>query len=205
MIDDPIESIRKFAYLCFISLVDFREGVDYLLNKHLIPRLIDKIDTEQSVEILKLLLTLVNLLIGGEAGQFQILQTASIQKFNKLLFHYDLEVRVLSANCLTSISFNELGKREEIKQGCVTQLCILMNIDSSEQVIKSVTMGLASLAQRNECKFEMVDEKHIWKVIEIFNQYYNSLKHISIILNCIQLITGLAEYPKGRKISEQCL
>ena len=46
MIDDPIESIRKYAYLCYASLVQFREGVDYLLNKHLIPRLVDKIDTE---------------------------------------------------------------------------------------------------------------------------------------------------------------
>lgn len=94
---------------------------------------------------------------------------------------------------LYCISFNEEGKQQELAEGCVLKLAELLR-DSVLAVRTSTVLALNSLAQLNDGKHMLIDNGYMDLVLEMMQ----TETELEIQLNLVQLISSLAEAPKGR-------
>lgn len=100
--------------------------------------------------------------------------------------------------CLQGLSFLEAGKLKILLEpDCLSSLCRLLS-DPGSQVREASSLALASLAQINQGKNEILP--HFDTVAGLLAD-----KSEKVQLNIIELIGSLAEHPEGRKKALGCL
>lgn len=82
LFDDTVVQIRHNAYSALINLADFTYGVKSVIDKDILPTLVDKLVAEREEEILILVLRLMNILLEGELATGLVLNTHVLQRLN---------------------------------------------------------------------------------------------------------------------------
>ncbi|EGR29633.1 rtdr1-prov protein, putative [Ichthyophthirius multifiliis] len=222
LIDDNVSQIRTNSYNAMLNLAEYRIGAEHILIAEKLPLFVDKLIEEKEESILIQVLQLIKKLLEGEGGTDIILQTEAIQRLTNHLEHRNQKVffcfleiqnnciifylfllkkkiRELSAINLACISFLETGKIKEMELNCVLPLCQKLE-DQQSSVREAASICLASLAQKNQAKFQVI---FFNLIILLF--YKKDDPSLQTKLNIIQLIASISEHPVGRKIAHECL
>ena len=85
LMDDSVVAIRRNSYNCLLEVVEYRQGIDSVIEFGIIQILVDKLILEKDHSILILTLTLLNTLLEGEKGPRVALKTKMIGRLNGLL------------------------------------------------------------------------------------------------------------------------
>ena len=72
LFNDNVVKIRANAYNAMISIAEYTFGIDSVISFNIIPVLVDKLNDEKNEEILILILTLLKILIEGDAAPLVI-------------------------------------------------------------------------------------------------------------------------------------
>jgi hypothetical protein len=72
LFNDNVVKIRANAYNAMISIAEFTYGIDSVISFNIIPVLVDKLVEEKNEDILILILTLLKILIEGDAAPLVI-------------------------------------------------------------------------------------------------------------------------------------
>jgi hypothetical protein len=126
LFDDVVVQIRHNAYSALINLADFTYGVKSVIDKDILPTLVDKLVAEREEEILILVLRLLNILLEGELATGLVLNTHILQRLNDHLKSGNWNIRQLASESLGSISFDEVGKLATLEAGSVEGLCVML-------------------------------------------------------------------------------
>jgi HEAT repeat protein len=110
LFNDHIVKIRANAYNAMISIAEYTFGIDSVISFNIIPVLVDKLNDEKNQEILILILTLLKILIEGDAAPLVIQGSDVLPRLNHHLQSDHFKIRELAALNLGSISYNSLGK-----------------------------------------------------------------------------------------------
>ncbi|CAD8075607.1 unnamed protein product [Paramecium primaurelia] len=199
LLNDQIVNIRKNGYSSLLNMTEFQQGVDHVYSQGILVPLVNKLVEESVEDLLILDLQLLEKILYCGDAQVEILKTQAIKRLTQLLKRTNFKLRSLACKNLACISYDSSGKLDVINQGCVLELCSRL-LDDHNEVITNATMALASLAQHNECKFQMMDNNKLDIVIKLLDHNDHQIK-----LNSVQLVTSLAEHPKGRKECYKCL
>ena len=151
LFNDKVVKIRANAYNAMISIAEFTFGIDSVISFNIIPVLVDKLNDEKNEDILILILTLLKILIEGDAAPLVIQGSDVLPRLNNHLKSGHFRIRELSALNLGSISYNSLGKEQTIDALSIPPLCGMLT-DSVSDVRTASTRALASLAQQKEGK-----------------------------------------------------
>lgn len=86
LIHDPLSIIKLEAYEALISLAEFTEGINCILDKpQILTQLVDKLLEEKTPEILLRTVGLLRVLMQGEEGTPKALKTEAVSRLMGLL------------------------------------------------------------------------------------------------------------------------
>lgn len=108
--------------------------------------MVDKLNEEKDESILILILTLLKMLIEGEAAPLVIQGSDVLPRLNAHLKSTNQKIRELAALNIGSISYNSLGKEQTIEAKSIPPLTEMLT-DVVSEVRTASTRALASLAQ----------------------------------------------------------
>jgi hypothetical protein len=199
LFDDSVTQIRNNAYYCLVNLAEFTYGIKAVIDKDILPTLVDKLVDEQEESILILILTLLNIALEGELATGLVLNTHILVRLNEHLASTNHEIRRLAAESLGSISYDEIGKMATLEAGSIEPLCNMLT-DTIPQVRTSAIRTLTSLSQIKEGKVQIYDLDKLNTIIMLLYDVSDQTK-----LNTIQLISMVAEYPPAREKFKQSL
>lgn len=151
LFDDSVVQIRSNAYKAMINVAEFTFGIDSIINKNIIPVLIDKLVQEKQERILVLILQLLKILNEGELAPMVVQSGDSLNRLNNHLTSTNYEIRELAAMNLGSISYNSMGKEQCIEAKSIPPLCEMLT-DKVSEVRTAATRALNSLAQYKDGK-----------------------------------------------------
>jgi hypothetical protein len=72
LFNDNVVAIRANAYNAMINIAEFTQGIDSIIQCNISPILVDKLNEEKDENILILILSLLKILIEGEAAPLVI-------------------------------------------------------------------------------------------------------------------------------------
>ena len=199
LFNDSVVKIRANAYNAMISIQDFTFGIDSVISFNIIPVLVDKLNDEKNPEILILILTLLKILIEGDAAPLVIQGSDVLPRLNHHLLSEHFKIRELAALNLGSISYNSLGKEQTIDANSIPPLCDMLT-DNVSDVRTASTRALASLAQQKEGKVQIYDLDKLNEIIALLNDRSDQTR-----LNTVQLICAVGEYPPAKQKFKECL
>ena len=75
LFDDNVTQIRYNAYNCLINLAEFTYGIKAVIDKDILPTLVNKLVEEDEESILILILRLLNITLEGELATGLVLNT----------------------------------------------------------------------------------------------------------------------------------
>ena len=199
LFDDSVTQIRDNAYSCLINLAEFTYGIKSVIDKDILPVLVDKLVAESEENILILILRLLNICLEGELATGLCLNTHILQRLNGHLKSTNHEIRRLAAESLGSISYDEVGKLATLEAESITPLCEMLT-DPIPTVRVSAVRTLCSLAQLKDGKVQIYDLDKLNTIIMLLYDIEEQTR-----LNTIQLISMVAEYPPAREKFKQAL
>jgi len=126
LFDDNVTQIRYNAYNCLINLAEFTYGIKAVIDKDILPTLVNKLVEEDEESILILILRLLNITLEGELATGLVLNTHVLQRLNDHLGSVNAHIRYLAAESLGSISFDEIGKMATLEAESITPLCKML-------------------------------------------------------------------------------
>lgn len=156
LFNDDVTQIRCNAYTCLINLAEFTYGVKAVIDKDILPTLVDKLIDEKEESILVLILRLLNITLEGELATGLVLNTHILQRLNDHLGSSNEFIRQLAADSLGSVSYDEIGKMATLEAGSIDGLCNMLG-DEIAAVRTSSVRTLTSLAQIKEGKVQIYD------------------------------------------------
>ena len=166
LFNDSVVKIRANAYNAMISIAEFTFGIDSVISFNIIPVLVDKLNDEKNEDILILILTLLKILIEGDAAPLVIQGSDVLPRLNSHLKSAHFKIRELAALNLGSISYNSLGKEQTIDAQSIPPLCEMLT-DKVSDVRTASTRSLASLAQQKEGKVQIYDLDKLNEIIKL--------------------------------------
>lgn len=193
IISDPVDQIRRNAYNAMLNLTFIPEGSLLQIDMNMQKILVDKLVDEEVEDILCQIHELIKRQLYEAGGTEKALETQAISRICDFLTSQNVQLRNYAITNLYCISFNEDGKNKELKEGCVQKLAELLR-DGELQIRTSTVLALNSQAQLNDGKHQLIDNGYM----EIVQQLMRDETELEIQLNLVQLITSLAEAPKGR-------
>jgi hypothetical protein len=122
LFDDKVTQIRNNAYSALINLAEFTAGVKAIIDKDILPILVEKTVADKEETIVILVLTLLNILLEGELATGLVLNTPVIKHLNHHLKSLNHAIRRLAAESLGSISYDEVGKLAVLEADSVEPL-----------------------------------------------------------------------------------
>lgn len=199
LFDDAVPQIRNNAYSALLNLSEFTFGIKAIIDKDILPILVEKLVAEKEESIVILVLRLLNILLEGELATGLVLNTPVIRHLNHHLKSLNHEIRRLSAESLGSISYDEVGKLAVLEADSVEPLSAMLT-DQIDFVRTASVRALTSLAQIKEGKVQIYDLDKLNTIIMLLYDIEEQTR-----LNTIQLISMVAEYPPAREKFKQAL
>ena len=199
LFDDSVPQIRNNAYSALLNLSEFTFGIKAIIDKDILPILVEKLVAEKEEPIVCLVLRLLNILLEGELATGLVLNTPVIRHLNHHLKSLNHEIRRLSAESLGSISYDEVGKLAVLEAESVEPLSLMLT-DQINPVRTASVRALTSLAQIKEGKVQIYDLDKLNTIIMLLYDVEEQTR-----LNTIQLISMVAEYPPAREKFKQAL
>ena len=126
LFDDNITKIRNNAYNCLINLAEFTYGIKAIIDKDILPTLVQKLVDEEEESILILIIRLLNIALEGELATGLVLNTHVLERLNDHLASSNADIRRLAAESLGSISYDEIGKMATLEAESITPLCKML-------------------------------------------------------------------------------
>jgi hypothetical protein len=166
LFNDGIVEIRANAYNAMINIAEFTYGIDSIIQCNIVLFLVDKLNEEKDENILILILSLLKILIEGEAAPLVIQGSDVLPRLNAHLKSENFKIRELSALNIGSISYNSLGKEHTIEAGSIPPLTQMLT-DTVSEVRTASTRALSSLAQQKEGKVQIYDLDKLNEVIKL--------------------------------------
>lgn len=182
-----------------INIAEFTQGIDSIIQCNIIPILVDKLNEEKDENILILILSLLKILIEGEAAPLVIQGSDVLPRLNNHLKSTNATIRELSAMNIGSISYNSLGKEQTIDAGSIQPLCEMLT-DNVSEVRTASTRALSSLAQQKEGKVQIYDLDKLNEIIKLLYDQNDQTR-----LNTVQVICSVGEYPPAKEKFKECL
>jgi hypothetical protein len=145
LFDDIVPQIRDNAYSALLNLSEFTFGIKAIIDKDILPILVEKLVAEKEESIVILVLRLLNVLLEGELATGLVLNTPVIRHLNHHLKSLNHEIRRLSAESLGSISYDEVGKLAVLEADSVEPLSVMLT-DQINSVRTASVRALTSLA-----------------------------------------------------------
>lgn len=107
-------------------MAEFTYGIKAVIDKDILPTLVDKLDQEEEESILILILRLLNITLEGELATGLVLNTHVLEHLNELLTSPNASIRRLAADSLGSISYDEIGKMATLEAESIRPLCRML-------------------------------------------------------------------------------
>ena len=152
-----------------LNLTLYQEGQDHFLISENIAPLVDKLVDEKDDEILIFVLNLIQQVLNADGATENILNCGEvIERLTALISHSNDTIRELSVTNLSQISFLDIGKIQQIEKKCVLELCKRLD-DPKSNVREAATIALASLAQRNLAKEQILQYSYFQRIMELLH------------------------------------
>jgi hypothetical protein len=199
--DDPSESVKLNVYQGLIYYAQSRYGIDYLLNNKILQIIINRLTEEKHLEVVKFILVLINEILNADTAPKIALQCEIIKNLKMYLLNEDLLIKENVILNYGSISLCEEGKKACVDEGSlILSILSILNEEKDNNVknlniLIAATRFLMSTSILKKGKVEIYENNGLESLIDLLKKSND----IQLTLNILQVISNVAEEPRGRK------
>lgn len=191
LFDDNEDIARKNAHQAIEMISETPQGAEGIVNARLVPKLVQKLRTEQD-EIKALILDTLHFCL--LVSTTDALAHQGMEVFTDLLSHESALLRAKAARDIMDLSVPLEGKDKAVEVKCVVILTNLLN-DQDTDVRAKAAGALMTITITTKGKYTALDAGAIMPLVELVDDPTSEVR-----LNALKTLTCLAEAPEGRKL-----
>jgi len=203
--NDECEEVRLNIYQALIYYAHSRYGIDSLIDNKILEQIIDKVNEEQSIRVITLILTLSKEILNSAQAPHIALECNIITYIKKYLDTPDLVLResVISNFCL--ISLCEDGKTKCVEEGgLINNIMKFIKLEyplSEKEKERCLPILIASTRFLNNVSILKRAKVEIWELkgLERFFELLKNFQDEQLCLNVFGIIGNVSEEPRARK------